>query len=91
MKQEIKTNRSEIRIVTENSNIGNPEGYSRRDAVKLIAVSAAALAVPSWVNAEEIKKPTLHVYPDYRWLRGLGMVPSWGARIEDAWWFYDGS
>jgi hypothetical protein len=27
-------------------------------------------------------KPTLHVYPDYGWLRGLGMVPSWAARIE---------
>ena len=36
-------------------------------------------------------KPTLHVYPDYGWLRGLGMVPSWAARIEDAWWFYDGA
>jgi len=33
----------------------------------------------------------MHRYPDYGWLRGLGMVPSWGARIEDAWWFYDGA
>lgn len=86
-----KTNGSETGIITENANIGNSEGNSRRDAIKLIAVSAASLAVPSWVSAEESRKPTLHVYPDYRWLRGLGIVPSWGARIEDAWWFYDGS
>ncbi|MGV3659752.1 MAG: cellulase family glycosylhydrolase [Prosthecobacter sp.] len=36
-------------------------------------------------------KPTLHAYDNYGWLRGLGMVPSWAARIEDAWWFYDGA
>lgn len=34
-------------------------------------------------------RPTLHVYDDYGWLRGFGIVPSWAARIEDAWWFYD--
>ena len=33
----------------------------------------------------------LHVYPDYGWLRGFSIVPSWGARIEEAWWFYDGA
>ncbi len=31
----------------------------------------------------------LHRYEDYGWLRGFNVVPSWGARIEDAWWFYD--
>jgi hypothetical protein len=36
-------------------------------------------------------KPTLHVYPDYGWLRGFNIIPSWAARIEDAWWFYDGA
>jgi hypothetical protein len=36
-------------------------------------------------------KPDLHVYPGYGWLRGFSVVPSWGARIEDAWWFYDGA
>jgi hypothetical protein len=47
-------------------------------------------ALPVTPNAS-VPKPTLHVYPDYGWLRGLGMVPSWAARIEDAWWFYDGA
>lgn len=74
MKQEIKTNRSETRIVTEDANIGKSEGYSRMDALKLMVVSAAALAVPSWANAEESIKPTLHVYPDYGWLRGFTTV-----------------
>ncbi|MEP6671467.1 MAG: cellulase family glycosylhydrolase [Chthoniobacter sp.] len=36
-------------------------------------------------------KPTLHVYPDYGWLRGFGMVPSWGANIVEAWQLYDGA
>jgi endo-1,4-beta-mannosidase len=36
-------------------------------------------------------KPTLHVYPDYSRLRGFNIIPSWAARIEDAWWFYDGA
>jgi len=33
----------------------------------------------------------IHRYADYRWLRGFSMIPSWGARIEQAWWDYDGS
>jgi len=33
----------------------------------------------------------MHRYSDYRWLRGFNIIPSWGARIEDSWWFYDGS
>jgi len=32
----------------------------------------------------------MHDYQDYRWLRGFNMIPSWGARIEQAWWDYDG-
>jgi len=36
-------------------------------------------------------KPSLHNYPGYGWLRGFSIIPSWGARIEDAWWFYDPS
>ena len=36
-------------------------------------------------------KPTLHAYPDYGWLRGFGMVPSWGANIVEAWKLYDGA
>ena len=30
-----------------------------------------------------------HSYADYGWLRGLNVIPSWGARIEQAWWSYD--
>jgi hypothetical protein len=33
----------------------------------------------------------IHRYTDYRWLRGFNIIPSWGARIEQAWWDYDGS
>ena len=32
----------------------------------------------------------IHRYADYRWLRGFNIIPSWGARIEQAWWDYDG-
>ena len=35
--------------------------------------------------------PTLHVYPNYGWLRGFGIVPSWGANIVEAWQLYDGA
>ena len=31
----------------------------------------------------------MHNYADYRWLRGFNIIPSWGARIEQAWWDYD--
>jgi hypothetical protein len=34
-------------------------------------------------------KPTLNAFESYGWLRGLNSIPSWGARIEEAWWFYD--
>ncbi|NOY81929.1 MAG: glycoside hydrolase family 5 protein [Kiritimatiellaeota bacterium] len=30
----------------------------------------------------------LHNYRSYGWLRGFSVVPSWGARIEQAWWDY---
>jgi len=30
----------------------------------------------------------LHRYDSYGWLRGLNCIPSWGARIEQAWWAY---
>jgi len=31
----------------------------------------------------------MHQYSDYRWLRGFNVIPSWAARIEQAWWDYD--
>ena len=33
----------------------------------------------------------MHRYTDYSWLRGFNVIPSWGARIEQAWWEYDAS
>jgi hypothetical protein len=42
-------------------------------------------------NGGSAKAPTIHVYPNYAWLRGFTVVPSWGARIEEAWWNYDGA
>ena len=75
---------------------------TRREALKAAAVTALGIGlagrlaaqntnVAKPVPAPAFPKPTLHVYPDYGWLRGLGLVPSWAARIEDAWWFYDGA
>jgi hypothetical protein len=32
--------------------------------------------------------PALHRYENYGWLRGFSVIPSWGARIEQAWWDY---
>lgn len=32
----------------------------------------------------------MHNYSDYGWLRGFNVIASWGARIEQAWWEYDG-
>jgi len=35
------------------------------------------------------KLPDMHVYEEYGWLRGMNIIPSWAARIEEAWWLYD--
>ena len=62
---------------------------TRREALKTCAVLAAgAVLAPRPVSAAP---PSLHVYENYGWLRGFSVVPSWGARIEDAWWLYDGA
>jgi hypothetical protein len=31
----------------------------------------------------------MHNYLDYGWMRGFNLVPSWGARVEEAWWKYN--
>lgn len=49
---------------------------------------AAALPLARGIAAT---KPSLHAYDGYGWLRGFSVVPSWGARIEEAWWSYDGA
>jgi hypothetical protein len=59
---------------------------TRRTALKS---AAAALLVPRMLHAAAAPVPqALHRYDDYTWLRGFSVVPSWGARIEDAWWDY---
>ncbi len=52
-------------------------------AVDSIHSAEPKIANPAW------PKPTLHNYGVYGWLRGFNVVPSWGARIEQAWWEYD--
>ena len=52
------------------------------------APASPAPALPE-MPRPEFPKPSLHVYDSYGWLRGFNCIPSWGARIEDAWWFYD--
>ena len=67
---------------------------NRRQALQTVAAVTLGAGVTRHVAAQQAaasSKPTMHVYPDYGWLRGFSMVPSWGARIEDAWWFYDGA
>jgi hypothetical protein len=67
----------------------NSTHISRRHALQTIAASAFASGLEHL--AAETPKPTLHAYADYGWLRGFSIIPSWAARIEDAWWFYDGA
>src|SRR5258706_10521391 len=68
----------------------NDHPISRRDALRLAVGAAAGVAVSGAFAASEVaaRKPTLHAYTDYGWLRGFSVVPSWGARIEESWWKY---
>ena len=53
-----------------------------------VAAMATDLGLVSQA-AEPAGGPSLlHRYSDYGWLRGFSVVPSWGARIEEAWWNY---
>ena len=76
------------------------ETVTRRQLLKVTGATLAAFGVSGTLHGGEsapaasspaTTKPTLHVYKDYSWLRGFGVIPSWAARIEDAWWFYDGA
>ena len=41
-------------------------------------------------DKQQFELPVHYSQPlDYGWLRGFSVVPSWGARIEQAWWEYD--
>lgn len=68
---------------------------TRRETLKLGAAAVlGGLMGPAGLalaQDEKDKRPSMHVYPDYGWLRGFSVVPSWGARIEEAWWNYDGA
>jgi hypothetical protein len=66
--------------------------FGRREALKLgsAAVLGGIAGTGWWAGAADVKRPTLNVFPTYAWLRGFSVVPSWGARIEEAWWYYDG-
>jgi hypothetical protein len=66
---------------------------NRRDILKLGTAAALGGLMASAAVAEEkpAAKPTINAFSDYAWLRGFSVVPSWGARIEEAWWYYDGA
>jgi len=67
-------------------------GISRREALRLGSTGALAVLASAGLSpGAEPAKPSLHVYEEYGWLRGFSVVPSWGARIEEAWWSYDPS
>jgi len=71
------------------STLDSQPGLTRRNALKLgLTALAGNMLLPARAHAAS---PTLNVFPDYGWLRGLGVIPSWAAKIEDAWWFYDGA
>lgn len=67
---------------------------SRRDLFRLAGAAAAGAACARLSAAEPspaattARVPTLHRYDSYGWLRGFNIIPSWGARIEQAWWEY---
>jgi hypothetical protein len=67
--------------------------FTRRDALKLGAAAAIGCLAGANLRAadEAASEPSINVFSDYAWLRGFSVVPSWGARIEEAWWNYDGS
>jgi len=69
-----------------------PSTVTRRDAFKVAATGLmSGVLLQGYCAAEEPRRPSLNLFPDYAWLRGFTVVPSWGARIEEAWWKYDGA
>jgi hypothetical protein len=82
-----------------------PLGLTRRHALATFAATlGGGWATPIFAQTPTTPKPnlpappkpsfpksTLHVYPDYGWLRGFNYIMPWRAHIEDTWWFYDGT
>ncbi len=63
---------------------------NRRQFLRNLAATAAMPLLAEPLRAAPAK-PSLHVYPSYGWVRGLGIVPSWASNIIDAWKLYDGA
>ena len=68
------------------------QAITRRDALRVgvaaVAAGAGRAGLSAQTPAPAAKRPALHAYASYGWLRGFSVVPSWGARIEEAWWRY---
>jgi hypothetical protein len=78
----------------QEQNMGTPpNSITRREALRTVGAVALVAGFARIVDAEPPppSQPKLHAYADYGWLRGFSVVPSWGARIEEAWWFYQGA
>ena len=69
-----------------------PQRVSRRQVLALAGAAGVGwIARGALGQAAPETKPSLHAYTNYGWLRGFSIVPSWAARIEEAWWSYDGA
>lgn len=62
--------------------------FLERSGKLAVAAMATDLGLASQAAEPAGGQPLLHRYSDYGWLRGFSVVPSWGARIEEAWWNY---
>jgi hypothetical protein len=63
-----------------------PQRFSRRRVLALAGAAGVGwMARGALGQAAPETKPSLHAYTNYGWLRGFSIVPSWGARIEEAW------
>ena len=63
---------------------------SRRQFIGSAGIAGVAWFAHNAVAQTGVATAKLHTYQGYGWLRGFSVVPSWGARIEEAWWEYDG-
>src|SRR4051812_4844226 len=67
--------------------MASPHSIPRRSALRAVLTTAAATLAGADLLRANVSR--LHAYENYGWLRGFSIVPSWGARIEDAWLHYD--